>query len=81
MENMDKELTVHNLISTYRPFTMVFENVSMSTAAKIDIGILYFFSYGLVWKALVVTFFTYRSIGFRSLMVIHTVVIQLIYLY
>ena len=77
MENRDRELTVHNLISTYRPFTVVFENVSMSTAARFDIGIPYFLFYGLFWKVLVVTFFALGSIGFFSLMVMHTVFILL----
>ena len=79
MENMGKVLAVHNLISTYRPFTIVFENVSMSTAARFDIAIPFYFLYGLAWKVLVVTFFTLGSIGFFSLMVFHTVCIPLFY--
>jgi hypothetical protein len=78
--DIDKVLAVYNLISTYRPFTIVFENVSMSTAARFDIGIPYSFLYGLAWKVLVVTFFTLGSIGFFSLMVIHTECIELLYL-
>ena len=78
--DIDKVLAVYNLISTYWPFTIVFENVSMSTAARFDVGIPYFFFYGLAWKVLVVTFFTLGSIGFFSLMVIHTECIKLLYL-
>ena len=79
-KDIDKVHAVYNLISTYWPFTIVFKNVSMSTAARFDIGIPYSFLYGLAWKVDVVTFFTLGSIGFFSLMVILTVCIQIFYL-